>query len=77
LNIKFRVELSQSERDQLDALLSGGRHANFSARGAFSLKYFHGFESKGIARCNAKNPKDELEIWPMWLRRNMRRSRLK
>ena len=24
---KFRVELSQSERDQLDALLSGGRHA--------------------------------------------------
>ena len=27
LNIKFRVELSQSERDQLDALLSGGRHA--------------------------------------------------
>jgi len=27
MNIKFRVELSQSERDQLDALLSGGRHA--------------------------------------------------
>jgi hypothetical protein len=27
LNVKFRVELSQSERDQLDALLSGGRHA--------------------------------------------------
>src|SRR6202521_1051484 len=27
LNIKFRVDLSQSERDQLDALLSGGRHA--------------------------------------------------
>src|ERR1700682_2037301 len=27
LNIKFRVGLSQSERDQLDALLSGGRHA--------------------------------------------------
>src|SRR6202521_62147 len=27
LNIKFRVELSQSESDQLDALLSGGRHA--------------------------------------------------
>jgi transposase len=27
LNIKCRVELSQSERDQLDALLSGGRHA--------------------------------------------------
>jgi transposase len=27
MNIKYRVELSQSERDQLDALLSGGRHA--------------------------------------------------
>jgi hypothetical protein len=27
LNIKFRVDLSQSERDQLDALLSRGRHA--------------------------------------------------
>ena len=27
LNIKFRVDLSQSERDQVDALLSGGRHA--------------------------------------------------
>jgi transposase len=27
LNIKFCVDLSQSERDQLDALLSGGRHA--------------------------------------------------
>ncbi len=27
MNIKFRVDLSQSERDQLDALLSGGRHA--------------------------------------------------
>src|SRR5476649_1440120 len=27
MNIKFRIELSQSERDQLDALLSGGRHA--------------------------------------------------
>ena len=27
MNIKFRVELSQSERDHLDALLSGGRHA--------------------------------------------------
>ncbi len=26
MNIKYRVELSQSERDQLDALLSGGRH---------------------------------------------------
>jgi transposase len=28
MNIKFRVELSQSERDQLAALLSGGRHAS-------------------------------------------------
>lgn len=27
MNIKYRVELSQSERDQLVALLSGGRHA--------------------------------------------------
>ncbi len=27
MNIKFRVDLGQSERDQLDALLSGGRHA--------------------------------------------------
>ena len=27
MNIKYRVELSQSERDQLEALLSGGRHA--------------------------------------------------
>ncbi len=27
MNIKFCVDLSQSERDQLDALLSGGRHA--------------------------------------------------
>ncbi|GGC08951.1 hypothetical protein GCM10011494_29510 [Novosphingobium endophyticum] len=27
MNIKYRVELSQSERDQLDAMLSGGRHA--------------------------------------------------
>lgn len=27
MNIKYRVELSQSERDQLDTLLSGGRHA--------------------------------------------------
>jgi transposase len=27
MNIKYRVKLSQSERDQLDALLSGGRHA--------------------------------------------------
>lgn len=27
LNIKFCVDLCQSERDQLDALLSGGRHA--------------------------------------------------
>ena len=27
VNIKFCVELSQSERDQLAALLSGGRHA--------------------------------------------------
>ena len=26
MNIKYRVELSQSERDQLGALLSGGRH---------------------------------------------------
>ncbi|MFK4821901.1 IS630 family transposase [Ochrobactrum quorumnocens] len=28
MNIKFYVELSQSERDQLAALLSGGRHAS-------------------------------------------------
>jgi transposase len=27
MNIRFRVDLSQSERDQLDGLLSGGRHA--------------------------------------------------
>jgi len=27
MNVKYRVELSQSEREQLDALLSGGRHA--------------------------------------------------
>ena len=27
MNIKYRVELSRSERDQLEALLSGGRHA--------------------------------------------------
>jgi len=27
MNIKYRVELSQPERDQLKALLSGGRHA--------------------------------------------------
>jgi hypothetical protein len=27
MNIKYCVELSQSERDQLEALLSGGRHA--------------------------------------------------
>jgi transposase len=27
MNIKYRVELNPSERDQLDALLSGGRHA--------------------------------------------------
>ena len=27
MSIKFCVDLSQSERDQLDALLSGGRHA--------------------------------------------------
>jgi hypothetical protein len=27
MNIKYRVELSQSEQDQLNALLSGGRHA--------------------------------------------------
>jgi transposase len=28
MNIRYRVELSQSERDQLAALLSGGRHAS-------------------------------------------------
>jgi transposase len=28
MNIKFHIELSQSERDQLAALLSGGRHAS-------------------------------------------------
>ena len=28
MNIKYRVELSQSEREQLNALLSGGRHAS-------------------------------------------------
>ena len=27
MNVKYRVELSQSERDQLEALLGGGRHA--------------------------------------------------
>lgn len=27
MNIKYQVELSQPERDQLEALLSGGRHA--------------------------------------------------
>src|SRR5258708_31207868 len=27
MNIRYRVELSQPERDELDALLSGGRHA--------------------------------------------------
>jgi len=27
MNIRYRVELSQTERDELKALLSGGRHA--------------------------------------------------
>ena len=27
MNIRYRVELTQSERDELTALLSGGRHA--------------------------------------------------
>src|SRR5882762_3973554 len=27
MNVRYRVELSQSERDELEALLSGGRHA--------------------------------------------------
>jgi hypothetical protein len=27
MNVRYRVELSQTERDQLTALLSGGKHA--------------------------------------------------
>jgi hypothetical protein len=27
MNIRYRVELSQTERDELKGLLSGGRHA--------------------------------------------------
>ena len=27
MNVRYRVELSQGERDQLSALLSGGKHA--------------------------------------------------
>jgi len=27
MNLRYRVELSQAERDELKALLSGGRHA--------------------------------------------------
>ena len=27
MNVRYRVELTQSERDELTALLSGGRHA--------------------------------------------------
>ena len=28
MNVRYRVDLSQAERDQLSALLSGGRHAS-------------------------------------------------
>ena len=27
MNVRYRVELSQAERDELSALLSGGRHS--------------------------------------------------
>src|SRR5260221_2855904 len=27
MNVRYRIELSQAERDQLDGLLSGGKHA--------------------------------------------------
>jgi len=41
MNIKYRVELSQSERDQLNALLSGGRHASRKLKRAQILLAAH------------------------------------
>jgi len=32
MNVRYRVDLSQSEQDELTALLSGGRHAGAQAQ---------------------------------------------
>jgi len=34
MNVRYRVELSQDERDRLTALLSGGKHAARKLAGA-------------------------------------------
>ena len=33
MNVRYRIELSQAERDELTAMLGGGKHAARSSKG--------------------------------------------
>jgi DNA invertase Pin-like site-specific DNA recombinase len=50
MNVRYRVELSQAERDELKALLSGGKHAVRKAKRAqVLLAADAGASDEGIA----------------------------
>ena len=41
MNVRYRVDLSQAERDQLSALLSGGTHASRKIKRAQMIPLCH------------------------------------
>ena len=62
MNIRYRVELSQDERDQLTALLSGGKHpARRLKRAQILLAADSGVSDEDIARFRSSEA-----AWTFW-----------